>query len=174
MSITFLKGNYLQLLKRSQTYKFSKVRFISDSGSNDIIDLSSAFDAADKASLDLVCVSDESNPPVCKVLDFNKIKFESKKSKKVKKQRVSVLKEIQFKVNISDHDFETKLKNISKFLERGDKVKVLVRLKGREKEHPERADELIKRVIESVPCKVNPLPGPMSMVILEKDNSGAK
>lgn len=160
----------MQLLKRSQPYKFSTVRFISGD-TNEIINLSDAFDAAEKENLDLVCVSDESNPPVCKVLDFNKIKFESKKSKKVKKQRVSVLKEIQFKVNISEHDLQTKLKNISKFLERGDKVKILVRLKGREKEHPERAAELIQKVIASVPCKVNPLPGPSSMVILEKDNS---
>jgi len=73
------------------------------------------------------------------------------------------------KVNISDHDLETKMNNVRRFLERGDKVKLLVRLKGRERENPERAQQLIKRVSDAIDCKVSRVPGPMSIAILEPE-----
>jgi translation initiation factor IF-3 len=100
-----------------------------------------------------------------RVQDFKKVQYELKKAKK--KQVVQELKEIQLKLNIADHDLQTKLNAIEKFLSRGDKVKVVVRLKGRERENPERARQLLDRVITNVKCKPNYVPGPITMAILE-------
>ncbi len=121
---------------------------------------------AEEQGLDLVIVSDKSDPPVVRIQDFKKLEYEKKKAR-AKQSRTSELKEIQLKVNISDHDLQTKINAIKKFLERGDKVKLSVRLKGRERETPERATALIKKVEASVECKVSRLPGPMTIAILE-------
>ncbi len=158
----------MKILSYADGKELEKIRLVKD-GQNTIVAFADAFREAESAGLDLVCVSPESKPPVCKIQDFNKIRFEAKKSEKAKKQRTSVLKEVQFKVNISDHDFGTKVARIEKFLDRGDKVKIVIRLKGRERDHPERARELLKRVVESVPCKYNTQPGPGAIAILEKE-----
>ena len=158
----------MKVLKYADGKEIDKIRLVKD-GVNTIVAFADAFREAEATGLDLVCVSPESKPPVCKIQDFNKIRFEAKKAEKTKKQRTSVLKEVQFKVNISDHDFGTKIKRIEKFLDRGDKVKVVVRLKGRERDNPQRAKDLLKRVVETVPCKYNTQPGPGAIAILEKE-----
>jgi len=135
-------------------------------GLNEIIHISEAFGRAEDLGLDLVLVSTDVKPPVVRIQDFKKIEYEKKKARKANKQ-VSSLKEIQFKINISDHDLATKINKIEKFLERGDKVKISVRLKGRERENPERAYDLLNRVETSVECKANKIPGPMAISILE-------
>ena len=116
--------------------------------------------------MDLCLVSDKSTPPVVRLQDFKKLLYEQKKAKS-KQTKGSELKEIQFKINISDHDLQTKMNNITKFLERGDKVKIIVRLRGREREAPERARALIDRVTSVVKCKVSTVPGPIAIAILE-------
>jgi translation initiation factor IF-3 len=136
-------------------------------GFNDIVPVEEALRKADDEGLDLVVVSDKSDPIVVRIQDFKKIEYEKKKAKQ-KQTRTSELKEIQLKVNISDHDLETKMNSIRKFLERGDKVKLMVRLKGRERESPERATQLILRVVEAVECKYTKLPGPINIAILEQ------
>jgi translation initiation factor IF-3 len=144
---------------------FPKVRLVGE-GSNEIVPTEMALRQADEQGLDLVIVSDKSDPPVVRIQDYKKLEYEKKKAKATQ-GRTSELKEIQLKVNISDHDLETKISAIRRFLERGDKVKVTVRLKGRERESPERAQSLITRVSQSVECKMSKLPGPMTMAILE-------
>lgn len=145
----------------------SKVRLVG-ANTNEIVQISEVFDQAEDNGLDVVLVSDTVSPPVVRIQDFKKLEYEKKKAKKEqKKGATSTLKEIQLKVNISDHDLQTKINSITKFLERGDKVKVMVRLKGREKDNPARAHELLEKVSGSIECKANKLPGPVAIVLLE-------
>ena len=155
----------MDVLTRAMARSFPKVRLVGE-GSNEIVPTEFALRQADEQGLDLVIVSDKSDPPVVRIQDYKKLEYEKKKAKATQ-GRTSELKEIQLKVNISDHDLETKISAIRRFLERGDKVKVTVRLKGRERESPERAQALITRVSQSVECKMSKLPGPMTMAILE-------
>jgi translation initiation factor IF-3 len=156
----------LDIMTRQLARTVPRVRLIGD-GSNEIVPTEMAIRKAEDEGLDLVIVSDQSDPPVVRIQDFKKIEYEKKKAKQTK-TRTSEVKEIQLKVNISDHDLETKMSAIRRFLERGDKVKLTVRLKGRERESPERATALIKRVAEQVQCKVSRVPGPMTIAILEQ------
>ena len=133
----------------------------------------SAWQEAQESSLDLILVSDEDTvPPVVRIQDFKKILFEKKKAKtqqKVVKKHKPDLKEVQLKANISDHDLKIKVNNIDKFLERGDKVKISVRLKGRERDHPERAQDLIEKALKmvSVGNRSSKMDGPVAMAMLE-------
>lgn len=110
--------------------------------------LQAALDAAREASLDLVEVAPDSVPPVCKILDFGKLKFEEQKKRAAarKKQRSADLKEIKMRPNIDIHDYEVKAKAITRFFEAGDKVKVTLRFRGREMAHQHLGMELLNRV----------------------------
>lgn len=154
----------MQVINRVAARNYTKVRLVGEE-SNEIVSVLEALSRAEEAGLDLVMISDKGDFPVMRVQDFKKVQYELKKAKK--KQVVQELKEIQLKLNIADHDFQTKLNAIDKFLGRGDKVKVVVRLKGRERENPERARQLLDRVITNVKCKPNYVPGPITMAILE-------
>lgn len=145
-----------------------EVRLVGE-GRNDIVQAMEALRIAEEEGLDLVLVSaPEAIPPVVRIEDFKKLQYEKKKKQKANRQ-TSDLKEIQLKANITDHDLQTKVSNINKFLERGDKVKVIVRLKGRERDNPQRAHDLIEKVITTVTaaCKANKVPGPIATAILE-------
>lgn len=155
----------MEILSRASQHNLSKVRMVGN-GVNEIIHISEAFSRAEDLGLDLVLVSNDAVPPVVRIQDFKKLEYEKKKAKKASKAS-SGLKEIQFKVNISEHDLATKVNKIEKFLERGDKVKISVRLKGRERENPERAFELLDKIGVAVPCKFNRIPGPIALAILE-------
>ena len=104
---------------------------------------------ASYASLDLVLISPKSNPPVCKVMDYNKFRYEKQKKAKeaLKKQKanMSELKEYRLSPVIDIGDFETKLRNATKYLEKGDRIKLTVRFKGRQIAHPELAREVLER-----------------------------
>lgn len=160
----------MKVLERSDLRTIGDVRLVGEGG-NDIVPVMEAWKKAEEKGLNLVQVSDDSTKPlVVRIQDYNKIMFEKKKAKQAqKKKRRSELKEIQLKANISDHDLQTKVKNIDKFLERGDKVKIIVRLKGRERDHPQRAHELIDKVVAQVsaPSKFSKLAGPVACGILE-------
>jgi len=113
----------------------------------------SAKDALEKAydeDLDLVLVAPNANPPVCKILDYSKFKFEmAKKEKEARKnQKVVELKEIRLSATIDKHDLETKAKNANKFLKAGDKVKVSLKFKGREVRFVEKGKETILKFVE--------------------------
>lgn len=108
-----------------------------------------ALTLASYAGFDLVLMSDSSNPPVCKIMDYNKFRYEKKKKTKEqqKKQRETMIdiKEYRLSVTIDVHDFDTRVRNARKSLEKGDKVKASIRFKGRQITHPELArDVLIK------------------------------
>lgn len=156
----------MDILTRALARNFPRVRLVGE-GFNDIVPVEEALRKADDDGLDLVVVSDKSDPIVVRIQDYKKIEYEKKKARQ-KQTRTSELKEIQLKVNISDHDLETKMNSIRKFLERGDKVKLMVRLKGRERESPERATQLIQKVVDTVTCKYTKLPGPINIAILEQ------
>ena len=100
--------------------------------------------------LDLVEIAPQAKPPVCKVIDFGKFKYEQQKREKIqrKNQTVSLLKEIRLHPNTDVHDFEFKTKHAIGFLEEGNKVKVAVMFKGREMAYTEQGEELLKKVIE--------------------------
>ena len=113
----------------------------------------SAAEALEKAydeDLDLVLVAPNANPPVCKILDYSKFKFEmAKKEKEARKnQKVVELKEIRLSATIDQHDLETKAKNANKFLKAGDKVKVSLKFKGREVRFVEKGKETILKFVE--------------------------
>ncbi len=115
-----------------------------------IVSLQEALSKATSVGLDLVEISPQADPPVCKILDFGKFKYESKKKAHDarKKQKVVVLKEMKFRPNIGTGDFDVKMRNIIRFLEDGDKVKVSLMFKGREIVHNENAMNLFKKIIE--------------------------
>ncbi len=116
------------------------------------MEVQKARDVADSKGLDLVEVSPNASPPVCKILDFGKYRFEqSKKIKESKKkQKVIMIKEMRLRPKIEDHDYKTKLRQTIGFLEKGYKVKLSLRFRGREMAHTDIGRELVDRMISDV------------------------
>ena len=102
--------------------------------------------------LDLVEISPNNNPPICKILDFGKYKYQSQKkaAEARKKQKTQDVKEIKMRPNIDTHDYDVKMRSIEKFLGAGDKVKITLRFRGREMAHLELGMDLLKRVREDI------------------------
>lgn len=117
-----------------------------------VVSIHEALDKAKAAGLDLVEISPNAEPPVCKILDFGKFKFEQrrKQSQGKKKQRVSQVKEIKLRPTIEKHDYEVKMRSIQKFIAAGDKVKVTLRFRGREITHKEIGMTLMDRIVQDV------------------------
>ena len=111
-----------------------------------------ALEMARDAGLDLVEISPNNKPPICKILDFGKYKYQSQKkaADQRKKQKTQDVKEIKMRPNIDTHDYEVKMRSVVKFLEEGDKVKVTLRFRGREMAHLELGMDLLKRVKEDI------------------------
>ena len=111
-----------------------------------------AMELADDAGLDLVEISPNASPPVCKIMDFGKYKYEQQKreSEARKKQKIIEVKEIKFRPGTDTHDYEVKMRNVYKFLENGDKVKITLRFRGREMAHLSLGRELLERIGEDV------------------------
>ncbi|HWW27654.1 MULTISPECIES: translation initiation factor IF-3 [unclassified Caulobacter] len=110
--------------------------------------ISAALEAAEEAGLDLVEIVPNANPPVCKILDYGKFKFQEQKKKNEarKRQKIVELKEIKLRPNIDIHDYDVKAKSMHRFFEEGDKVKVTLRFRGREMAHPELGMKLLLKV----------------------------
>lgn len=135
----------------------SKVRLVDASGDMvGIVPIEEAMSRAKDIGLDLVEISPNAEPPVCKILDYGKYKYEAQKkaNEARKKQKIIHLKEIKIRPNIDDHDFETKMKHMHKFLDAGDKVKVTLRFRGREMAHQELGMAVLQRVKEEAGDKV--------------------
>jgi translation initiation factor IF-3 len=117
-----------------------------------VVSLDEALRQAKDASLDLVEISPNTEPPVCKILDFSRYKYNAKKKlqEAKKKQKKTVLKEMKFKVNIGQGDLDIKLRKIREFLEEGDKVKISLWFKGREIMHREKGEELFEKIIANL------------------------
>lgn len=131
----------------------AEVRLISHTGEQvGIVAIAAALALADEAGLDLVAISPDATPPVCKIMDFSKYKYElAQKAKEAKRHQAHVVvKEIRFGVNIENHDYETKKNHIMKFLKDGDKVRVTVQFKGREQSHPELGSRLLAKLSADV------------------------
>ncbi len=125
------------------------MRLIGAVGENfGVVDRETALRKADEAGLDLVEISPNAAPPVCKILDIGKYKYEEQKRKNEarKKQKVIEVKEIKLRPNIDDHDYDVKKRAMHRFLEEGDKVKVTLRFRGREMAHQEIGVALLNRV----------------------------
>jgi len=110
--------------------------------------LDAALEAAQEAGLDLVEVSPNANPPVCKIVDYGKLKYQEqkKKAEAKKKQKTQDVKEIKMRPNIDIHDYQVKTKAMTRFFEEGDKVKVTLRFRGREMAHQDRGMVVMNRV----------------------------
>ena len=126
-----------------------EVRLIDETGQNvGVVALADALTRATDAGLDLVEVSPDANPPVAKILDFGKYKYQEQKkaAEARKKQKVVEIKEIKMRPSIDDHDYDVKLRAIRRFFEDGDKVKVTLRFRGREMAHQQLGWEVLQRV----------------------------
>ena len=140
-----------------------KVRCIDPDGNQlGIIDTRDAIEKAGDFGLDLVEVQPNADPPVCKILDYGKFKYEAQKraNEARKKQKTIEVKEIKFRPNIDEHDYQVKMRNVSKFLAAGDKVKVTLRFRGREMAHQELGAKVLARVREETEevAKVEAMP----------------
>lgn len=113
-----------------------------------VVNLNDALQTAQDAGLDLVEIAPQAEPPVCKVLDYGKYKYEEQKKKNEarKKQRVIEVKEVKLRPGIDDHDYDVKMRSMVRFLDEGDKVKVTMRFRGREMAHQELGMEVLIRV----------------------------
>ena len=111
-----------------------------------------ALHMAEEQHLDLVEVAPKAKPPVCRIMDFGKYRYEQQKREKEakKKQKVVSIKEVKLRPNIEQHDFDVKLKNALRFVEEGNKVKVTIMFRGRELSHPELGKEVLSRVAEKL------------------------
>ena len=126
-----------------------EVRCISPEGEQlGVMKTADAIAQADAQGLDLVEVSPNTDPPVCKILDYGKFKYEAQKKKNEakKKQKIIEVKEIKLRPNIDEHDYQVKMRNVQKFLDEGDKVKVTMRFRGREMAHQELGVNVLNRV----------------------------
>ncbi len=115
-----------------------------------VLKIQDALRFAQQAGLDLVEVAPTANPPVCRIVDFGKFKYEISKHDKDKKSASSKLKEIKFRVNISEHDYETKLRHSEEFLDKGNKLKVQLQFRGRQMAHQELGMAVVLRVKEDL------------------------
>ncbi len=130
-----------------------KVRVIDENGENlGVMYTREAIEQAAEVGLNLVEVSPNADPPVCKFLDVGKYRYEAQKKANAarKTQKTQEIKEIKMRPNIDDHDYDVKMRNVNKFIEHGDKVKVTLRFRGREMAHQQLGMDLLRRVQDDV------------------------
>ncbi|VDC32125.1 Translation initiation factor IF-3 [Pseudogemmobacter humi] len=130
-----------------------EIRLIGADGENvGVVTPARALALAEEAGLDLVEISPNAVPPVCKIMDFGKFKYETQKreAEARKKQKIIEIKEIKFRPGTDEHDYQVKMRSVLKFLDEGDKVKVTLRFRGREMAHQELGLELLNRVAAEV------------------------
>ena len=151
------KPNYFQRRSKPQGPKANEriraldVQVISSNGNNlGTLPLKKAIEVAKEEGLDLIEISPNATPPVCKIMDMGKYKYDLQKkaNNAKKKQKIVSLKELKLRPGTEIHDYNFKLKNAKKFLSKGDKVKFTVRFKGREMQHIELGKDLMNRIIE--------------------------
>ena len=142
-----------QELLINEQIRLNEVQVISESGEKlGLMSSKSALDIALEKDLDLVLVSPNANPPVCKIMNYGKYKFEQAKREKEakKKQKSFEIKEIRVTPNTEEHDFNFKVKNVRKFLESGSKVKVTVRFRGRELNYVKLGEDILNKFIDDL------------------------
>ncbi len=130
-----------------------EVRLIDENGDNvGVVETNDALERAANANLDLVEISPDAEPPVCKIMDYGKFKFEQQKkaAEARKKQKTVEIKEIKMRPAIDEHDYQVKVRAIKRFFEGGDKVKVTLRFRGREMAHQDLGRKVLERVKEEL------------------------
>ena len=151
------KSNYFQRKNKYQGPRTNNrirsldVQVINSGGENlGILPIKKAIDIAKQEGLDLIEISPNANPPVCKIMDMGKYKYDLQKkaNQAKKKQKIVSLKEIKLRPGTEIHDYNFKIKNAKKFITKGDKVKFTVKFKGREMQHTELGKDLMNRIIE--------------------------
>ena len=153
------KPNYFQRRSKPQGPKANErikaldVQVIGSEGNNlGIMQLKKAIQLAKDEGLDLIEISPNANPPVCKIMDMGKFKYDAQKKANLakKKQKIIALKEIKMRPVTETHDYEFKVKNAKKFIAKGDKVKFTIRFKGRELQHSHLGNELMTKIKEDM------------------------
>jgi translation initiation factor IF-3 len=137
----------------NEEIRVREVQLIDQNGTNHgAVDIQAALARASEAGLDLVEIAPNSTPPVCKILDYGKYKYQAQKkaAEARKKQKIVEVKEIKFRPMIDDHDYQVKMRSMRRFFEEGDKVKVTLRFRGREMAHQELGAKLLDRVRDDV------------------------
>ena len=140
-------------LRVNRRIRVPEVRLLGEDGEQlGVFATYEAIRRAEEAGFDLVEISPAAKPPVCKIMDYGKYKYEQQKKKHEQKrhQVVVKIKEIKMRAATDEHDFQTKVRHIKRFLEEGDKVKISIRFRGREMAHVDLGQERMKRVIEEV------------------------
>lgn len=149
MEVIYIK----QELLINEQIRIPKVQVISETGEKlGVLDIRDALTTAEDRDLDLVLVAPNGNPPVCKIMNYGKYKFEqAKKEKEARKnQKMFEVKEIRITPNIDDHDFQFKCKNARKFIQDGNKVKVTVRFRGRELNYVKAGEETLNEFAQNL------------------------
>lgn len=139
--------------RANRDIRVPRVQLIDDEGNNKgVVDIDEALNMAEDAGLDLVEISPNAQPPVCKITDLGKLKYQGQKkaAEARKKQKTIDIKEIKMRPNIDTHDYEVKMKAVRRFFDEGDKVKLTLRFRGREMAHLELGMQLLNRVREEV------------------------
>lgn len=140
-------------LRINEQIRIRQVRLIGSAGEQlGIVDTRDAISKARDESLDLVLVGETSQPPVARIMDYGKYRFELQQQEKEARRRTKQqeIKAIKFRVKIEEHDYQTKVRHIRRFLEDGHKVRVTIMFRGRERTHPELGQELLNRVAQDV------------------------
>ena len=153
------KQNYFQKRTKDRGPKSNnrisspEVQVIANDGENlGILNTNEAISIAKKQDLDLIEIAPNANPPVCKIMDMGKFKYDAQKKANLakKKQKIIALKEIKMRPVTETHDYEFKVKNAKKFIAKGDKVKFTIRFKGRELQHSHLGSELMTKIKEDM------------------------
>ncbi len=140
-------------LQINEEIRDKEVRVVTDAGEQlGIMSAAQAQTIANQRNLDLVKIAPQATPPVCKIMDYGKYRFDAQKREKEakKNQKVIEIKEVQLSLNIDTHDLETKINHAIRFLKAGNRVKVSIRLRGREMAHPDRGFEVMEQFAETV------------------------
>ena len=140
----------MDALLNEDLLKFKEVRLVGDNIENGIYSTQSALSLAEEMELDLVCVSMNANPPVCRITSYEKMVYQQKKRQKEQSKNKTEVKEIRFTPTIGEHDYGFKLKHAQEFLKKGNKVKALVFFSGREINYKKQGEELLQRFISEL------------------------
>ena len=150
MEVLNISSKELQI---NEQIRDREIRVIDSDGSQlGIMPSKKAMELAEQKNMDLVKIAPQATPPVCKIIDYGKYRFEQSKREKEqrKNQRVVEIKEVRLSLNIDTHDFETKKNHALRFIAEGNKVKASIRFRGREMGHPELGQEIMKRFAEAM------------------------
>lgn len=148
-----MQGHIADIVRINEKIRAESVRLIGPDGEQvGIVGVPEALSYADRLNLDLVEVAPMATPPVCKVMDYGKYRYEQEqKAKEARKRQTTIsIKEIKLRPKIDDHDFDTKKGHVERFLRKGDKVKLTIMFRGRELVHPHLGERLLRRMAEDL------------------------